>query len=866
MATELATAYVTLVPSLKGASKSIQSELSGIDVSGAGKTMGSNLGDSLSKGVQTASKAIITTIGAIGGAIGSLTATGGFSRALNLEQAQTMFKGLKLEWDDFSDTINSAVQGTAFGMDQAALVAANLAASGVSAGEQMEKALNGAVGASATFGADLGDIGGIFQKVAAQGKLMGDNLYQLSARGINATSILADYLGKTQAEVSEMVSAGQIDFETFSNAMYAAFGDSAKAANETFSGSMTNARAALSRLGQKFAEPILKNAPQVFVALKKIIDSLSKAINPVAERFASFAETLSNKVVRGLDVVNIVIKTFTSNIEKGMSISDAFKAAFDRLAQSFGPVQVVIAGVAGAIGTLGAAFGVLSTATAAIPGLSSLSGVIGGMAGGGGVFGLASKAITAFTGPAGIAIAIITTLAAGFAQLMATNEGFRNTVMGAVSAIVEGLTPAFTSLTELMAPLQVLWQSILNLIQLLVPVILNLVAALTPIISTLVSSLVPVLSTLIEIIASLVNKIAEFLAPIIQHITDLIITNMPLIQSIIEGVMQIVQAIIETVWPIIEERITSAMNHIQAVIDAVWPYIQGVVEGVLKVIQGIINVVMGIINGDWEQVWQGICDFVTGIWEAISNYIGGLINGIFATISGVLDNIVNIWNSIWAAVFNTVSEIWNNVTSAVSEGVDSVISFIQDIPGNILNIFANAGSLLLDSGRAIIDGLVQGIQGAIGGAMDAVGNALGAIRNLFPFSPAKEGPFSGKGWVLYSGISIMDALSEGAESQSKAVVSKFSSMASEIHDAFSISDSIGADTDIESRYRTNLATAGDRTNSDSFDDLKNFISQSISAMSTPVDLYMDGRLVGSTIAEHVNESMATISARRARAY
>ena len=36
-----------------------------------------------------------------------------------------------------------------------------------------------------------------------------------------------------------------------------------------------------------------------------------------------------------------------------------------------------------------------------------------------------------------------------------------------------------------------------------------------------------------------------------------------------------------------------------------------------------------------------------------------------------------------------------------------------------------------------------------------------AISKLVPHSPAKEGPFSGHGWTLYSGQSIIDGLAEG---------------------------------------------------------------------------------------------------------
>ena len=47
--TELATAYITLIPSLRGADKAIERELAGIDVTGAGKKIGKRLGEAAGK-------------------------------------------------------------------------------------------------------------------------------------------------------------------------------------------------------------------------------------------------------------------------------------------------------------------------------------------------------------------------------------------------------------------------------------------------------------------------------------------------------------------------------------------------------------------------------------------------------------------------------------------------------------------------------------------------------------------------------------------------------------------------------------------------------------------------------------------------
>ena len=47
----------------------------------------------------------------------------------------------------------------------------------------------------------------------------------------------------------------------------------------------------------------------------------------------------------------------------------------------------------------------------------------------------------------------------------------------------------------------------------------------------------------------------------------------------------------------------------------------------------------------------------------------------------------------------------------------------------------------------MIDGLRRGIVDGFNNAVTAVKNGLNRVRNFFPFSPAKEGPFSGSGYT-----------------------------------------------------------------------------------------------------------------------
>lgn len=191
--------------------------------------------------------------------------TGGWNRAQNIEKAKFSLQGLGYTGEKLTKiwtNIDDAVTGTSYSLDSAAMVASMLASSGIKAGEgvgEMGHALKAVSGVAAQTNSSYADIGDIFSQVAGQGKLMGEQLNRLSFRGMNAAADLAKAMNKTEAEVRDMVSKGQIDFATFSEAMYKAYSENAFKANETLSGVLANTRAALAKIGQDFFTPFQTN-------------------------------------------------------------------------------------------------------------------------------------------------------------------------------------------------------------------------------------------------------------------------------------------------------------------------------------------------------------------------------------------------------------------------------------------------------------------------------------------------------------------------------------------------------------------------------------------------------------------------------
>ena len=260
--------------------------------------------------------AIKYAIKGIDAALKSVT-EGGKRRAENLENAHFQLQGLLKDEEKVSEIMNDvskSVDGTAYGLDAAAKVASQLAASNVKAGDQMFTALRGIAGVAAMTNSSYEDIGRIFTQVAGQGRLMGDQLLQLSGRGMNAAATLAEEFGLTEAAVRDMVSKGQISFDMFSQAMDSAFGEHAKKANETMTGALSNVKSALGRIGALFYSPLIEQngaLVQLFNALRVKTNELKDALAPTISKIVDIAIKAINwatSIINKIDFSSIASK------------------------------------------------------------------------------------------------------------------------------------------------------------------------------------------------------------------------------------------------------------------------------------------------------------------------------------------------------------------------------------------------------------------------------------------------------------------------------------------------------------------------------------------------------------------------------
>ena len=278
---------------------------------------------------------------------------GGKTRAMNLENAHFQLQGLLKDEEKVSavmKNVNDSVDGTAYSLDSAAKVASQFAASGMRAGDKMFTSLRAVAGVAAMTNSSYDEIGRIFTQVAGNGRLMGDELLQLSSRGMNAAATLASYMTKvgngakvTEADVRDMVSKGKVSFELFSSAMDDAFGEHAKKANETFSGAMSNVKASLARIGAEFVSPlVVQNGPLVefFNVLRERINDIKSNIGPLSNMFVNAISSMAVSATKFLKNLNLTepFKVFYNVIDIIKNVFSGIWSIIKPIGQAFSEI------------------------------------------------------------------------------------------------------------------------------------------------------------------------------------------------------------------------------------------------------------------------------------------------------------------------------------------------------------------------------------------------------------------------------------------------------------------------------------------------------------------------------------------------
>lgn len=281
----------------------------------------------------------------------------------------------------------------------------------------------------------------------------------------------------------------------------------------------------------------------------------------------------------------------------------------------------------------------------------------------------------------------------------------------------------------------------------------------------------------VSVALPIVKKFADGMRARIEPMLPTIMGIFVTIGEIVSTAMELVQAVIERVTSVIAVVWENWGEGIMNTVAVFWGVLSGIIGAALNVVKSIISTVTALIKGDWSAVWEGLksivstaWDFITtvigaaitvvqtilstawaaitsvasGAWDLIKSAISGAWQAITATVSGHIERVKAVlsaaWEIIkghatgaWEGVKGIVSRAWQAISSSVSAGAGAVFDVVRGIPGKIMGALGDLGSLLYDSGMALVRGLINGITDMAGNvaraAADVVGNAINAAKS-----------------------------------------------------------------------------------------------------------------------------------------
>lgn len=454
-------------------------------------------------------------------------------------------------------------------------------------------------------------------------------------------------------------------------------------------------------LYESLKEPIWQIMGTIYLISETVIQVFTALLPPILDTAGAIWQNLSGLIIPVLSGIVDAVVNFADSLKIWITETalPAIQGFFDYISQNQGAVDLLT----GAIVAAGGAF-------LAFKGYLAITELINGVKGAIDTlkvsFGLLKAAMA--TNPFGVIALAIGALIGVIIYLWNTNEGFRNAVITAWTAIQEFMQPIISAIVSFV---QTIWGGLVtwwNENQQLI------------------------LSTA-QMIWGAIQVVFNTAMAVIQGVVSVALTA---IQAWWNTWGSAVMAIVKVAWAAIKATFQSTLSTIWSIVQGIMRQIQTVISTVMGVIQGVIKVITGAIKGDWSQVWNGIKQITSSILNGIKDTFSNVLSTAASIVSGKIDAIKGFFTSL--ADVNLL-DIGKNIVQGLIDGVSSMIGAVGKAIGNVASTIKDSITGLLgihspsrwfrdEIGKMIPPGLAIGIDRAKGVAVDAAADLGNSVK------------------------------------------------------------------------------------------------------------------------------------------
>ena len=546
----------------------------------------------------------------------------------------------------------------------------------------------------------------------------------------------------------------------------------------------------------------------------------SPIVSALSEKISEMAEAWAQKMVAGFQDGSLTeyfehaletLKSFWGFVQ---DLGGIVSGVFSAMAASGGPL----------LGMLGAGADALNTWVHSAEGMATLTNFFSTMAG-------AVNAVLPIIGQLGGIV--LTTLAPAFAQTVETLAPFVQILLESLKPALESLAPVLPvvaqaigeGITALAPLLPVVAQAIGDILLAVAPLIPQLAQLATEILIPMI----PTIATMIEGFAKIIEILIPLAPAIMGVVTAFVILANP-VGAVIAAVGLLVGALVKY-WPEISgffdnlgqsisdgfskfgdwlggvgDTIVTGFNNATSTASAAvdelgqsisdgfskfGDWLGGVGDTIVTGFNNATSTASAAVSSLWDSTTtafqiggESITSFTSSAWESIKYHFEQGVSIGLNTVSGFAATLKETFSRIGETLTTTFANAWADLQTAASRGVGGVIEWVASLPRRALDALGNIRDILFDSGVALIRGFIDGIRQMIHNVQNAAAEIVGAARAYFPFSPAKKGPFSGRGWVLYSGQAIGEAFAKGISDTAGRVATAARGVVADARDAF----------------------------------------------------------------------------------
>lgn len=539
-----------------------------------------------------------------------------------------------------------------------------------------------------------------------------------------------------------------------------------------------NASVAIGNLAQALV-PILSILRDVAVVASKLVAELTGRLVPVFQRWA---DTIAQMRADG---------SLEQLILDGL-------AALKQFVGLAGDLIGILSGIfkaAGAGGGLFAFFDRLNTLVNSVSGQAALTEIFNSLA----------AAATALAPVLIVLLKALVPILEGFSQIAIAFAPGLMILVTELGKALASLAPGFIALAPL---LEVVAESFQPLADILVDLVVNAAPYLV--------EFFRLLSDLLRELAPAAAPLGKAIGLLVLAFADLIAALGPLIAGGLELLADILIAILVPLEPLIRQSIPLLTVLFHQLFDAMQPLIPAINAFVMVFVQELLKHKDELLTlfTQWTQILtvlaqklagefvQALADIIpmlpqlitnglqfaqalleltnalmpliilfldatnqTGAWQILIISLIGWLKYYEIALQGVtiwVNYLIALWNAAIRALDWLIDKV-RQAVGAFTGGFGAIRSAVYGAISSAVDTIYSFGTSMYYAGANLISNLVNGITSRFNSVRGVISSVASTIRGYLPFSPAKVGPLSGRGDLMYAGQSLVSRLVEGVQ-------------------------------------------------------------------------------------------------------